>query len=106
MSVLKNFWNWLNGKKRTVALIYWSVVVPAMAVIWPVSPPGSVSKTVTIIGLVLSTIGLGHAAIKTRASGKQSSEDVEQEEASEKQEQQPIVEEQGKNNVAEDKKDS
>jgi hypothetical protein len=80
MNALKNFWSWLSGKKRTVALIYWSVVVPAMAVIWPISPPGSVSKTVTIVGLVLSAIGLGHAAVKTIASRKEIYEDVEQEE--------------------------
>lgn len=68
MKYLKSFWNWLSGKKRNIALCYWSIVVPSMGIIWPTNVPGSVSKTVTIIGLIFSAVGLGHAAIKSRAS--------------------------------------
>jgi hypothetical protein len=68
---MKAFWEWLSGKKRTIALIYWSIVVPAMAVIWPMGAPGAVSKTVTIVGLIMSALGLGHAAAKKYFPGKE-----------------------------------
>lgn len=77
MKYLRSFWNWLDGRKRTIALIYWSIVVPCMGVIWPVNAPGAVSKTVTIVGLILSAVGLGHAAIKSRAaSNEEAKEEV------------------------------
>lgn len=57
-------WNWLDGKKSKIALIYWSVVIPALPVIFDKGVPDNVSKVVTIIGLALSGLGLGHATIK------------------------------------------
>jgi len=75
------FWNWLSGKKRTIALIYWSVVVPSLMVIWPNGYsegfPLIFSKVVTVIGLLLSSLGLGHAAVKTMYS-KKNTEEVEE----------------------------
>jgi len=67
---LKALWSWLSGKKRTIALIYWSLVVPAVGIVWPTGAPGNVSKSVAIVGLILSFIGLGHAAVKSLANKK------------------------------------
>ena len=67
---MEKFWNWLNGKKRTIALLYWSVLVPSMLVIWPNGYPEGFPlifyKIITIIGFLLSALGLGHAVVKSR----------------------------------------
>ena len=65
---LKKFWNYLSGKKRTIALVYWSLLVPAVSILWPEGAPPEVAKTSSLIGLVLSFVGLGHAAVKSYAS--------------------------------------
>lgn len=57
-------WNYLSGKKRTIALLYWSVVIPALPIVFDNGVPADINKSVQIIGLLLSTIGLGHAAAK------------------------------------------
>ena len=64
---LISFWAWLSGKKRTIALIYWTIVIPSMVVIWPEGAPVNFSKAVAVIGIALSATGLGHAVIKTKA---------------------------------------
>jgi len=72
MQILKNFWAWLNGKKRSIALIYWSVITPAMQVIWPNGFPDSfainLNKGVIVFGLLLTALGFGHAYAKSRAA--------------------------------------
>jgi hypothetical protein len=77
--MLKSFWQTLNGKKRTIALLYWSVLVPSMLVIWPNGFPEGFAlnfyKAVTIFGFLLSALGLGHAAIKKRVSNNQQIEE-------------------------------
>ena len=70
---MKAFWNWLSGKKRIIALIYWSIVTPSLIIIWPEHIPSIVAKTSAIIGLILSALGLGHAAVKSYISGKTNS---------------------------------
>lgn len=69
---LKKLWDFLSGKKRNIALIYWSIVVPAISILWPDGAPQEVYKTSSIIGLILSYLGLGHAAAKKAASRKAS----------------------------------
>jgi len=68
-TALDFFWNWMIGKKRTFALIYWSILIPSMAVIWPdgFHTPFSIifNKCMVIFGLIFSAVGLGHAAIRT-----------------------------------------
>jgi len=68
MKFFATIWGKLNNKKRTIALIYWSVVVPSMLVIWPDGYPDAFAlttyKIVTIFGFFLSAVGLGHAAVK------------------------------------------
>lgn len=69
MKFFKTVWSKLNNKKRTIALIYWSVLIPSIAVIWPNGCPEGFplifSKCVTIFGFLLSAVGLGHAAVKS-----------------------------------------
>ena len=64
---LKKFWVYLSGKKRTIALVYWPLLVPAVSILWPEGAPAEVVKTTSMIGLILSFVGLGHAAVKTVA---------------------------------------
>lgn len=77
MNFLKTVWEKLNYKKRNIALIYWSVVVPGMIVIWPDGYPAgfplALSKAVAIFGLFLSALGLGHAAVKSYRKSNASS---------------------------------
>lgn len=116
---MSKIWAWFSGKKRTIALIYWSVVVPSMMVIWPEGYPQGFplvfSKIVTIFGLLLSALGLGHAAVKSMASKKASQTTEEEQENAEVEEvkeekTQPIenIEENKQEavNATEDKKDS
>ena len=92
-----SIWQVLDGKKRLIALVYWSVLMPSLAVIWPdgFTTPFSIAfyKITTIFGMFLSAIGLGHAAVKkyVTKNGEVVEEPVE------------IIEEQVN---AEDKKDS
>lgn len=81
--MLMNLWTYLSGKKRTIALIYWAVLVPSMLVIWP---NGYIdvfslvfSKVVIIFGFLLSALGLSHAAVKTRNSQNQQTEEISNE---------------------------
>jgi len=66
-------WKWLSGKKRTIALGYWTIAVPVVAIWWPTGAPDNIDKIVAVVGVVLSAVGLGHAALKTykvRKNGK------------------------------------
>jgi hypothetical protein len=54
------FWQWLDGKKTVVAAIYWSVVMPALAVLYPAGVPSGVNRWVSAAGVVLTALGLGH----------------------------------------------
>jgi len=64
MRVHKKFWTWLNGKKTVVACFYWSLALPIMAVMYPTGAPEQLDKAVTIVGLCLSYLGLGHKVKK------------------------------------------
>jgi hypothetical protein len=57
-------WKWLSGKKRTIALIYWTILVPSVTVIWPEQIPQNITTLLGVVGLVLSALGLGHATVK------------------------------------------
>lgn len=67
---LKKFWVYLSGKKRTIALTYWALIVPAITIMWPEGAPSEVTKVSGMVGLILSYIGLGHAAAKKMSSPK------------------------------------
>lgn len=61
---MKKIWKYLSGKKRNIALFYWGVTIPAIAILWPQGAPEALEKTNAIIGLMLSYLGLGHAMAK------------------------------------------
>lgn len=52
-----------KGTLRTVAVMYWSVVLPGLAVWWPEGAPEVVMKSVMLAGLALNAMGLGRAAV-------------------------------------------
>jgi len=66
MNHLNLIWQWLDGKKRNIAHVYWLVVVPSLVVLWPEGSPIAVTKVSAIIGITLSSIGYGHAAFKNQ----------------------------------------
>lgn len=80
--MMLKIWSLLNGKKRTIALIYWAVLVPSMTVLWPHGYtdgfPLVFSKCVTIFGFFLSALGLGHAAVKSKNAKRNSEEEVDE----------------------------
>ena len=66
------FWKLLDGRKRTISVIYWTLLVPAVAIIWPDQAPPAIAKILALIGLAFSALGLGHAAVKQITSSGQS----------------------------------
>ena len=69
-SVPAKLWKFLSGKKRTIALLYWSIGLPAISILWPEGAPAEVYKATSIVGLSLSYLGLGHAAVKNAGTVK------------------------------------
>jgi len=68
---MKGFWKWLDGKKRTIGLVYWSVTIPVIEIMWPHGgAPENLDKGVAVAGVLLSAIGLGHASMKAAKAGK------------------------------------
>jgi hypothetical protein len=67
-SWLKNAWNYLDGKKTIIAATFWTIVMPTLNIIYPNGIPATLNKTTIIFGTFLSSIGLGHKAIKKFAS--------------------------------------
>lgn len=64
------FWEWLSGKKRDFAHMYWAVVIPCVFIIWPENIPEAVQKGSACLGIFLTAIGFGHAAMKGAANVK------------------------------------
>jgi hypothetical protein len=58
-------WKALDGKKTFIATLWWTVTVPAIAILWPEHVPAFISKTQQLVGLMLSFIGIGHKAAKS-----------------------------------------
>jgi hypothetical protein len=52
--------------KRDMACIYWGLLLPMLPVIFDGNVPDDVTKWVTVVGLVLTYFGLGHAVVKNR----------------------------------------
>lgn len=73
-----NFWKWLDGKKSKIALAYWTIVIPSLPVLYPAGVPDTMEKIVTVIGISLSAIGLGHAGYKAVQGKRQALEQVSQ----------------------------
>lgn len=66
---MRKLWAALSGKKRTIAALYWGIVLPSMPIVWPDGVPENINKIAVITGLVLTYMGLGHAAIKKYVGG-------------------------------------
>ena len=69
VEMIKKVWD-IDGLKRLVALLYWSVVSPSLPIIWSTGVPSEVNKVYLVVGLLLSALGLGHAAVKKYVNGK------------------------------------
>lgn len=61
---MEKIWEWLNGKKRHLAHVYWLIVIPSIVIIWPEGAPSIVQKISAVIGVIFSAIGYGHAGYK------------------------------------------
>lgn len=61
---MKKFLAWLNGKKTAIAAGYWSLAVPILQIAYPNGAPTDLNKSMAIVGVVLTAIGLGHKAVK------------------------------------------
>lgn len=57
-------WKWLNGKKRHLAHVYWTIVIPSSVVIFPDGVPKYTNMVIAVLGIIFTSIGYGHAAIK------------------------------------------
>lgn len=70
--MLKKIWNWLDGKKRNIACMWWGVFVPAYGIILAngVHVPPEVSIPVGILGLIFTYVGLGQQAVKSQLAQK------------------------------------
>lgn len=60
---MKKLWEWLNGKKRNIALIWFSVILPALASAGLMDNP-KVGFTCIVIGYVFTMLGVGHDQFK------------------------------------------
>lgn len=60
MKFLAVLWNKLSGYKTTVASIYWGCVMPSLVLLYPDGVPSNINKWVVIVGLFLTSVGLGH----------------------------------------------
>lgn len=66
---MKSVWGWLNGKKRTIAEVYWGFAIPAVTLWFDGQPPFEVARIIALVGLALTYIGLGHATVKKVVGG-------------------------------------
>lgn len=64
------FWKWLDGKKRTIAEIYWFLSGTIILIWVPQGLTGVPLKIQLSIGAIFSFIGLGHAVFKKGISEK------------------------------------
>lgn len=57
-------WKWLNGKKTIIASIYWEFMAAIIVVWFPNGLPGIYNKVYLSIGIILTSVGLGHKVTK------------------------------------------
>ena len=62
--IMKNFWQYINGKKTIIAEIFWLNYIYILPTLFPDGYPHWVKITLLIIGAMLSFFGLGHKAYK------------------------------------------
>jgi len=68
LAALKIAWIYLDGKKTIIAATYWTLVEPIVLAIYPNGAPHNLSLAMTIAGVILTTFGLGHKAVKWYAT--------------------------------------
>jgi len=66
----REFWAYLSGKKRNIACAWWGLVIPMYGYLQEmhVAVPHWAVIVVALVGLVLTYLGLGHAAIKAKTA--------------------------------------
>ena len=63
---MKQFLNFLNGKKTVIATIYWCVITPMLQVWYPDGVPSDINKIYLSIGFILTAFGIGHKISKAK----------------------------------------
>ena len=74
MNQLKLFWSFLQGKKTIIAALYWGTALPALALLYPLGVPPDINKWFVIVGMLLSSIGLGSKWAKRQIEKQENNE--------------------------------
>jgi hypothetical protein len=61
LQFFKKIWEFLSGKKRNIALVFWTFIVPLSQVY---TLPDNMMKLLTAIGIALSALGVSHSLVK------------------------------------------
>jgi hypothetical protein len=77
LKILKDIWNWLDGKKTKLAAAYWAIAIPSIYILYPNGAPDALNKTIGIIGIILSASGLGHGIVKDAIQDSKDAKEVE-----------------------------
>ena len=61
---MNKIWNWFDGKKTTIAVIYWTAISNFIPIWFASGLPSPWDKVNLTIGTMLSVLGLGHKFVK------------------------------------------
>jgi hypothetical protein len=69
---MKKLWQWLDGKKRNIACLWWGLFAPTYALVVAngIHIQPWVAVMIGAIGLLFTYVGLGHAAMKAQLDTK------------------------------------
>lgn len=62
--IIKKIWKWLNGKKTTIASLYWDIGASIILIWFPAGLPPIANKINLTLGVCLTAAGLGHKTAK------------------------------------------
>lgn len=61
---MKKIWNFCNGKKTAIALVFYFVTENVVPIIYPNGIPMQASMIIKAVADLLTVLGLGHKGIK------------------------------------------
>lgn len=66
MNKIIKVWNYIDGKKTSFAAAYWLLSSSIVPIWFPDGTPGVTGKVITTVGIILTSVGLGHKIVKVR----------------------------------------